>query len=119
MRALGKLLPLPHILAADCRLCCRKPHLSLTCAAELQPATARLSQADLLHGAHLQLRGALRMKDSDRRRVPTRGLEAVLLPEKLKAQLQKVVSHEKVWVWQCSGAADMDMEVRAAASKAP
>ncbi len=36
------------------------------------------------------------MKDFDRRRVPTRGLEAVLLPEKLKAQLQKVVSHEKV-----------------------
>lgn len=65
-------------------------------------ATARdsegptISQGDLLHGAHLQLRGALRMKDFDRRRVPTRGLEAVLLPEKLKAQLQKVVSHEKV-----------------------
>jgi len=33
-----------------------------------------VSQADLLHGAQLQLRGALRMKDFDRRRIPTRGL---------------------------------------------
>ncbi len=65
-------------------------------------ATARdgeapvVSQADLLHGAQLQLRGALRMKDFDRRRIPTRGLEAVLLPKELKANLDKIVHHEKV-----------------------
>ena len=55
-----------------------------------------VSQADLLHGAQLQLRGALRMKDFDRRRIPTRGLEAVLLPKDLKANLDKIVHHEKV-----------------------
>ena len=55
-----------------------------------------MSQADLLHGAQLQLRGALRMKDFDRRRIPTRGLEAVLLPKELKANLDKIVHHEKV-----------------------
>lgn len=65
-------------------------------------ATARdgetpvVSQGDLLHGAQLQLRGALRMKDFDRRRIPTRGLEAVLLPKDLKANLDKIVHHEKV-----------------------
>ena len=65
-------------------------------------ATARdgespvVNQADLLHGAQLQLRGALRMKDFDRRRIPTRGLEAVLLPKELKANLDKIVHHEKV-----------------------
>ena len=57
-----------------------------------------VSQADLLHGAQLQLRGALRMKDFDRRRIPTRGLEAVLLPKDLKANLDKIVHHEKVCV---------------------
>ena len=55
-----------------------------------------VSQADLLHGAQLQLRGALRMKDFDRRCIPTRGLEAVLLPTHLKANLDKIVHHEKV-----------------------
>lgn len=70
-------------------------------------ATARdgeapvVSQADLLHGAQLQLRGALRMKDFDRRRIPTRGLEAVLLPKELKANLDKIVHHEKVVTLQC------------------
>jgi len=65
-------------------------------------ATARdgeapvVSQADLLHGAQLQLRGALRMNDFERRRIPTRGLEAVLLPKELKANLDKIVHHEKV-----------------------
>ncbi|DBB01935.1 hypothetical protein WJX77_010097 [Trebouxia sp. C0004] len=69
--------------------------------AALSRATARdgeapvVSQADLLHGAQLQLRGALRMKDFDRRRIPTRGLEAVLLPKELKANLDKIVHHEK------------------------
>ncbi|KAL3158744.1 hypothetical protein ABBQ32_011472 [Trebouxia sp. C0010 RCD-2024] len=69
--------------------------------AALSRATARdgeapvVSQADLLHGAQLQLRGALRMKDFDRRRIPTRGLEAVLLPTHLKANLDKIVHHEK------------------------
>ena len=57
-----------------------------------------MSQADLLHGAQLQLRGALRMKDFDRRRIPTRGLEAVLLPKELKANLDKIVHHEKVCI---------------------
>jgi hypothetical protein len=71
-------------------------------------ATARdgeapvVSQADLLHGAQLQLRGALRMKDFDRRRIPTRGLEAVLLPKELKANLDKIVHHEKVGGHSCS-----------------
>ena len=60
-----------------------------------------MSQADLLHGAQLQLRGALRMKDFDRRRIPTRGLEAVLLPKELKANLDKIVHHEKVG-WQAN-----------------
>ena len=78
-----------------------------------------VSQADLLHGAQLQLRGALRMKDFDRRRIPTRGLEAVLLPKDLKANLDKIVHHEKVccsyhmgcslfcqgFEWFCQGAA--------------
>ena len=36
------------------------------------------------------------MKDFDRRRIPTRGLEAVLLPKELKANLDKIVHHEKV-----------------------
>lgn len=58
--------------------------------------TPVVSQGDLLHGAQLQLRGALRMKDFDRRRIPTRGLEAVLLPKDLKANLDKIVHHEKV-----------------------
>mmetsp|Transcript_18421 Transcript_18421/g.55530 ORF Transcript_18421/g.55530 Transcript_18421/m.55530 type:complete len:1186 (-) Transcript_18421:1035-4592(-) len=62
---------------------------------DAKPESVALSQADLLHGAKLQLRGALRMKDFDRRRVPTRGMEDVLLPDTLKAKLSKVVQHEK------------------------
>ena len=50
----------------------------------------RLSQSDLLHGAALQLRGALKLKDADRQRAPKRGLDEVLLPADLKDQLLKV-----------------------------
>ncbi|GFR47899.1 hypothetical protein Agub_g9646, partial [Astrephomene gubernaculifera] len=71
--------------------------------AALSKATSRttegqpisLSQSDLLAGAALQLRGALRLKDQDRQRVPRRGLEEVLLPAPLKEQLEKIVQHEK------------------------
>ncbi|KXZ55616.1 hypothetical protein GPECTOR_2g1166 [Gonium pectorale] len=60
---------------------------------EGEPIT--LCQADLLAGAALQLRGALRLKDQDRQRVPRRGLEDVLLQPSLKEQLDKIVQHEK------------------------
>ncbi|GLC47982.1 hypothetical protein PLESTB_000046300 [Pleodorina starrii] len=71
--------------------------------AALSKATSRskegepvaLNQADLLAGAALQLRGALRLKDQDRQRVPRRGLEDVLLQPSLKEQLEKIVQHEK------------------------
>lgn len=87
------------VLYTKHRFCSTKPCSSNVV---LCRATARdgespvVSQADLLHGAQLQLRGALRMKDFDRRRIPTRGLEAVLLPKELKANLDKIVHHEKV-----------------------
>ncbi|GIM08475.1 hypothetical protein Vretimale_12482, partial [Volvox reticuliferus] len=71
--------------------------------AALSKATSRcqdgepvaLDHADLLAGAALQLRGALRLKDQDRQRVPRRGLEEVLLQTSLKEQLEKIVQHEK------------------------
>ncbi|KAG2434073.1 hypothetical protein HXX76_007801 [Chlamydomonas incerta] len=54
-----------------------------------------LRHSDLQAGAALQLRGALRLKDQDRQRVPRRGLDDVLLPASLKEKLEKVVQHEK------------------------
>ena len=74
----------------------RQLTLHTLCALHACRATARdgedpvVGQADLLHGAQLQLRGALKMRDFHRRRIPTRGLDAVLLPAELKDKLEKV-----------------------------
>lgn len=54
-----------------------------------------ITQADLLKGASLQLRGRLRMKDFHRRVVPVGGLDEVVVEEKLMKQLREIVQFEK------------------------
>lgn len=50
---------------------------------------------DLKQGAAHQLRGRLGMIDFDRRVVPTRGLEDVVLPDNLKSSLTEIVEYGK------------------------
>lgn len=52
-------------------------------------------QKDLLQGANLQLRGRLRMKDFDRRVVPSAGLDEIIVEEAVMKQLQQIVQFEK------------------------
>lgn len=46
-------------------------------------------------GANLQLRGRLRMKDFDRRVIPTSGLDKVIVTDELMKSLQEIVQFEK------------------------
>ena len=52
-------------------------------------------QQDLLQGANLQLRGRLRMKNFDRRVVPSAGLDEMIVEEAIMKQLQLIVQFEK------------------------
>jgi SpoVK/Ycf46/Vps4 family AAA+-type ATPase len=54
-----------------------------------------ISHEDLKQGAAHQLRGRLGMIDFDRRVVPTRGLEDVVLPDNLKSSLTEIVEYGK------------------------
>ena len=54
-----------------------------------------VGQKDLLQGANLQLRGRLKMKDFDRRVVPTAGLDEVVVEESVMKQLKQIVQFEK------------------------
>uniref|UniRef100_A0A0G4HU76 AAA+ ATPase domain-containing protein n=1 Tax=Chromera velia CCMP2878 TaxID=1169474 RepID=A0A0G4HU76_9ALVE len=54
-----------------------------------------VSHADLKKGAAHQLRGSLSLVDFDRRVVPTRGIEDVILPKDLRERLLEIVSFEK------------------------
>lgn len=51
--------------------------------------------ADLMKAASHQLRGRLSMVDFDRRIIPTRGLDSVILPEEIKSSLQDIVNFGK------------------------
>ena len=58
-----------------------------------------IHQKDLLQGANLQLRGRLRMKDFDRRVIPTAGLDEVIVEDSIAKQLKEIVQYEKArWV---------------------
>jgi hypothetical protein len=67
--------------------------LILTYGATLPPH----HQEDLRKGAAHQLRGRLAMVDFDRRIVPTRGLDNVILPADIKRRLVEIVNYGKVW----------------------
>ena len=54
-----------------------------------------ITQKDLLQGANLQLRGRLRMKDFDRRVIPSAGLDEVVVEEDIMKQLKQIVQFEK------------------------
>eukprot|EP00800_Vazella_pourtalesii_P010699 TRINITY_DN2610_c0_g4_i1.p1 TRINITY_DN2610_c0_g4~~TRINITY_DN2610_c0_g4_i1.p1 ORF type:complete len:970 (-),score=246.43 TRINITY_DN2610_c0_g4_i1:85-2994(-) len=52
-------------------------------------------QDDLLKGASLQLRGRLRMKDFDRRVIPSVGLDEVVVDDQIQNSLKEIVQYEK------------------------
>eukprot|EP00935_MAST-01C_sp_MAST-1C-sp1_P000007 g7.t1 len=54
-----------------------------------------VTQEDLRSGAAHQLRGKLQLVDFERRVVPTRGLDDVILPEELKQTLTQIVNYGK------------------------
>jgi hypothetical protein len=54
-----------------------------------------VSQDDLKKAASHQLRGRLSMVDFDRRIIPTRGLDMVILPKEIKSALQDIVNFGK------------------------
>jgi len=55
----------------------------------------QLRQADLEKGAKLQLRGHLQLIEFEKRVIPTRGLDKLVLPTKIKQQLAAIISFEK------------------------
>jgi len=55
----------------------------------------RITQEDLKKGAAHQLRGRLAMVDFDRRIIPTRGLEDVILEQNIMEQLMEIVNFGK------------------------
>jgi len=52
-------------------------------------------QEDLEHGALHQLRGRLAMVEFDRRVVPTRGLDSVIVNKEINTKLQQIINFEK------------------------
>ena len=54
-----------------------------------------ICQKDLVQGANLQLRGILRMKDFDRRVIPTAGLDEVIVNDSVAKELKEIVQYEK------------------------
>lgn len=54
-----------------------------------------ISHADIVAGCALQMRGSLHMKTFDHRVVPTSGLDALIVDDRVKEQLQQIVQFEK------------------------
>ncbi|CAH0482292.1 unnamed protein product [Peronospora belbahrii] len=54
-----------------------------------------ISQADIVEGCALQMRGSLHMKTFDHRVVPTSGLDELIVEESVKEKLRQVVQFEK------------------------
>jgi len=54
-----------------------------------------ITEADLVEGCQLQMRGSLQMKSFQNRVVPKQGLDELVLGEELKAKLQEIVDFEK------------------------
>lgn len=68
---------------------------SLSIAVSREGENPVVTQKDLLQGANLQLRGRLKMKDFDRRVVPSVGLNEVIVEESIMKQLKQIVQFEK------------------------
>ncbi|CAI5705672.1 hypothetical protein KXD40_000820 [Peronospora effusa] len=54
-----------------------------------------ISQADIVAGCALQMRGSLHMKTFDHRVVPTSGLDELIVEESVKEKLRQIVQFEK------------------------
>ncbi|KAL4109813.1 hypothetical protein PRIC1_001508 [Phytophthora ramorum] len=54
-----------------------------------------ISQADIVAGCALQMRGSLHMKTFDHRVVPTSGLDELIVEDSVKDKLRKIVQFEK------------------------
>ncbi|CAI5736416.1 unnamed protein product [Hyaloperonospora brassicae] len=54
-----------------------------------------ISQADIVAGCALQMRGSLHMKTFDHRVVPTSGLDELIVDEPVKEKLRRIVHFEK------------------------
>uniref|UniRef100_M4C0F6 AAA+ ATPase domain-containing protein n=1 Tax=Hyaloperonospora arabidopsidis (strain Emoy2) TaxID=559515 RepID=M4C0F6_HYAAE len=54
-----------------------------------------ISQADIVAGCALQMRGSLHMKTFDHRVVPTSGLDELIVDESVKEKLRRIVHFEK------------------------
>ncbi|EEY59154.1 uncharacterized protein PITG_11625 [Phytophthora infestans T30-4] len=54
-----------------------------------------ISQADIVAGCALQMRGSLHMKTFDHRVVPTSGLDELIVEDAVKGKLRRVVQFEK------------------------
>lgn len=54
-----------------------------------------ISQADIVAGCALQMRGSLHMKTFDHRVVPTSGLDELIVEDAVKDKLRKIVQFEK------------------------
>jgi len=59
------------------------------------PEAPIISQSDLETGAVYQLRGSLAMQNFDRRIVPVRGLQDLIVPDKTRKQLSQIINMEK------------------------
>ena len=82
---------------------------ALSIAVSREGDSPTVSQKDLLQGANLQLRGILRMKDFHHRVVPSKGLDKIIVTEKLNKSLMEIVQYEKarcVGVAQCATVCD-------------
>jgi SpoVK/Ycf46/Vps4 family AAA+-type ATPase len=54
-----------------------------------------ISQADIVAGCALQMRGSLQMKTFDHRVVPTSGLDGLIVEDSVKDKLRRIVQFEK------------------------
>ncbi|KAI6657958.1 hypothetical protein LOD99_15675 [Oopsacas minuta] len=68
---------------------------ALSIAVSREGDTPYVCQDDLLKGASLQLRGRLRMKDFDRRVIPSVGLDEVVVNDNILSSLKEIVQYEK------------------------
>ncbi|KJE90794.1 hypothetical protein CAOG_02039 [Capsaspora owczarzaki ATCC 30864] len=62
---------------------------------EVDNSEVMITQADLERGALLQLKGRLNMVDFDRRVVPTRGLEDIVLSNDVRKRVGDIIAFEK------------------------